>query len=97
MGLFHSTFNVKTKHSDRISNPALNTVRPEVAPPVPSFGISLPSKASQASTSHSESNKRKDMKRRKFNQLGLTPRKEEHEDSEEEIDDEAKHAHLGPE
>lgn len=70
---------------------------PEVAPAVPSFGPSLPSKPDQIPTSHDESQKPPKKKPRKYNQFGLTPRKEEHENSEDDVDDEAKHAHLGTE
>ncbi|KAL2004963.1 hypothetical protein VTN00DRAFT_2813 [Thermoascus crustaceus] len=57
-------------------------------PPVPSFGNPLPSKPPPAVDATRKPRKKK----RKHNQLGLTPKTEEHESSEEEddVDDEAR-------
>ena len=64
------------------------------APAVPSFGLPLPQQVSVI-----DGDKRLKKKKRKHNQLGLTPRTEEHESSEEEddVDEEVKlaAAHTG--
>lgn len=71
-------------------------VKTEVAPSVPSFGFALPAKpVSQLPPSAQAQRPKK--KQRKFNQLGLTPRREEHEDSEEEVDEEAAFTQAGGE
>jgi len=59
--------------------------RPQAPPAVPSFGsaLSLPVKP-PAPQDHSRKSRKK---KRKHNQLGLTPKAEEHESSEEEEDD----------
>jgi hypothetical protein len=57
------------------------------APPcVPAYGTPLPSITSGAADKAPEPLKKK----RKYNQLGLTPKTEDHESSEEDIDEEAK-------
>ncbi|KAL9062583.1 MAG: hypothetical protein Q9157_008796 [Trypethelium eluteriae] len=86
----------KRKFNQLNPNANANAPNPEVAPAVPSFGISLPRKPSSPPTTHNGLPKKKPKKPRKYNQLGLTPRKEEHEDSgEDDVDEEAKFAHLG--
>ncbi|KAK7542865.1 nuclear fragile X mental retardation-interacting protein 1-domain-containing protein [Phyllosticta citribraziliensis] len=64
--------------------------KPKVAaaPAVPSFAFQLPTATADA---HVEQVSNNNKKKRKFNQLGLTPRSDVHEDSEEEdIDEEDK-------
>jgi hypothetical protein len=63
-------------------------MKTQVAPSVPSFGIPLPVKPPAPVETG-----RKRKKKRRHNQLGLTPKTVEHESSEEEgndIDEEAK-------
>jgi len=75
----------------------------EVAPAVPSFGAPLPSKPvpSSASTSPDSATgdaanvKKRKKRKRKTNQLGLTPQGEDHEESEEDVDEEALFAVKG--
>ena len=77
---------------------ASTSISPEVSPAVPSFGLSLPSKPDWISTPHDGSRKRSNKKPRKYNQFGLTPRADEHEESEDDdVDEEATNAHLGTE
>jgi len=64
--------------------------KPNVAPAVPNFGFALPTlpeKPPPSARSADEYSKKN--KKRKFNQLGLTPRGEVHEDSDNEVDEEA--------
>ncbi|KAJ6013985.1 hypothetical protein N7540_008576 [Penicillium herquei] len=78
---------ILTDHASAFNKP---TPAPKVpAPPaVPSFGNPLPCKPPPAADATRKPKKRK----RKHNQLGLTPKTEEHESSEEEedVDEEAK-------
>ncbi|EER28616.1 Zinc finger CCCH type domain containing protein [Coccidioides posadasii C735 delta SOWgp] len=62
--------------------------RPTAPLPVPSFGNPLPSKPPAAV----DATRKPKKKRRKYNQLGLTPKAEEHESSEDEddVDEETK-------
>lgn len=61
-----------------------------VAPPVPSFGFALPALPEKPPPPAGQADGfSKRNKKRKFNQLGLTPRGETHEDSENEMDEEA--------
>ncbi|OCL06857.1 hypothetical protein AOQ84DRAFT_68967 [Glonium stellatum] len=61
----------------------------DVAPAVPSFGFALPT-VSQQSSSPADAAENSSRRKRKFNQLGLTPRSEERENSgDEEVDEEA--------
>lgn len=65
---------------------------------MPSFGAPLPAQASLAKSTGSDAPnaaKNKNKKKRKVNQLGLTPAGEEHESSEEEVDEEELFASLG--
>ncbi|KAJ5952378.1 Zinc finger CCCH-type [Penicillium vulpinum] len=75
----------KRDHSSAFNKPQLVVPRTPAAPAVPSFGNPLPSKPPPAadSTANRKSKKRK----RKHNQLGLTPHTEDHESSEEEPDE----------
>lgn len=59
--------------------------RPQAAPAVPSFGGTLPLPVKPPAAQDHARKPRK--KKRKHNQLGLTPKAEEHESSEEEEDD----------
>ena len=66
---------------------------PMAPPPVPSFGVALPGEPFQAN----EKVRRYRKKARKHNQLGLTPKTEEHESSsEEDVDEESKLAAMHP-
>ena len=61
----------------------------DVAPAVPSFGFALPTVSQQPPSVDAFDNSSK-KKKRKFNQLGLTPKSEEHEDSDDgDVDEEA--------
>ncbi|WEW58477.1 hypothetical protein PRK78_003945 [Emydomyces testavorans] len=71
----------KRPHSTAFSSKP-GDIRPTAPLPVPSFGNPLPSKPPTAV----EATRRPKKKRRKYNQLGLTPKTEEHESSEEEDD-----------
>lgn len=69
----------------------------ETAPAVPSFGGPLPSQVPPESLKSNDASNagKKKKKKRKTNQLGLTPAGEEHESSEEEVDEEALFAATG--
>lgn len=82
----------KRGHQDAFSEARLSTLKTnpktQVAPAVPSFGIPLPVKPPTP-----EIIRRPRKKKRRYNQLGLTPKSLEHESSEEDendIDEEAK-------
>lgn len=87
----HRNRGQKRGHQDAFSRPPPLTnpiTRTQVAPAVPSFGIPLPVKPPAPLEAG-----RKRKKKRRHNQLGLTPKTIEHESSEEEdndIDEEAK-------
>ena len=74
--------------SATLQRPPNTLARPQAAPAVPSFGIPLPSKPPAPNDNARKSRKKK----RKHNQLGLTPAADVHESSEEEedADEEAK-------
>ncbi|KAL4883653.1 hypothetical protein BJY04DRAFT_22524 [Aspergillus karnatakaensis] len=72
----------KRDHSSAFGKPQSVVPRVPAPPPVPSFGNPLPSKPPVPADSPRKSKK----KRRKHNQLGLTPKTEDHESSEEEDD-----------
>lgn len=74
--------NNKRDHTAAFSKPQSTAPRTLAPPPVPSFGNPLPSKPPPAADATRKPKKRK----RKHNQLGLTPKTEEHESSEEEED-----------
>ena len=79
----------KRDHTSAFSKPQSTAPRTPAPPPVPSFGNPLPSKPPPAADATRKPKKRK----RKHNQLGLTPKTEEHESSEEEeevVDEESK-------
>ena len=76
----------KRIHCEAFGASRTSLPRTLTAPAVPAFGSPLPSLPTVQSD-----NKQLTKKRRKHNQLGLTPRKEEHESSEEEdIEEESK-------
>lgn len=78
----------KRDHTAAFSKPQSTAPRTPAPPAVPSFGNPLPSKPPPAADATRKPKKRK----RKHNQLGLTPKNEEHESSEEEedVDEESK-------
>lgn len=88
-----SRHNNKRDHASAFDKPQKNVPRTPAPPPVPSFGNALPCKPPPAADVTRKNKKRK----RKHNQLGLTPKTEEHESSEEEedMDEESKLAHVG--
>jgi hypothetical protein len=65
----------------------------QVAPAVPTFGFSLPPKPPPLAGAPSEKSRKK--RKRKQNQLGLTPKGEIHEDTDEDIDEEAAFVQSG--
>ncbi|KAJ5127457.1 hypothetical protein N7448_008236 [Penicillium atrosanguineum] len=83
----------KRDHSSAFHKPQSTAPRTPAAPAVPSFGNPLPSKPPPAADATRKPKKRK----RKHNQLGLTPKTEDHESSEEEedADEESKLAQPG--
>ncbi|KAL4872192.1 hypothetical protein BDV12DRAFT_162460 [Aspergillus spectabilis] len=72
----------KRDHSSAFGKPQSVAPRVPAPPPVPNFGNPLPSKPPAPADNPRKPKK----KRRKHNQLGLTPKTEEHESSEEEDD-----------
>ena len=81
----------KRGHGEAIGRRGNHPPNTEVAPAVPSFGAQL--SASILPPRSQEQTKRPKKRRRKYNQLGLTPKTEDHESSEEEedaVDEEAK-------
>ncbi|KAF2143653.1 uncharacterized protein K452DRAFT_296654 [Aplosporella prunicola CBS 121167] len=70
-----------------------NKPKPQAAPAVPSFGFALPSQPGATTAEVNDSGHKN--KKRKFNQLGLTPRSDVREDSEDDVDEEAKAAAAG--
>lgn len=84
--------NNKRDHNAAFSKPHATVPRTPAPPPVPSFGNPLPSKPPPAADATRKPKKRK----RKHNQLGLTPKTDEHESSEEEedVDEESKLAQV---
>ena len=75
-------------HSDTHGRSRNPNSKSQIAPAVPSFGSPLPGRSITAQ----ESGRKPRKKKRRHNQLGLTPKTEEHESSEEEedVDEEAK-------
>ena len=78
----------KRDHASAFHKPQSTAPKVPAPPAVPSFGNPLPCKPPPAADATRKQKKRK----RKHNQLGLTPKTEEHESSEEEeeVDEEAK-------
>ncbi|KAL4902529.1 hypothetical protein BDW74DRAFT_157982 [Aspergillus multicolor] len=72
----------KRDHASAFGKPHSTAPRVPAPPPVPSFGNPLPSKPPTPADTARKSKKKK----RKHNQLGLTPKTEDHESSEEEDD-----------
>ena len=83
----------KRDHSSAFGKPQSTGPRTPAPPAVPSFGNPLPSKPPPPSDSTRALKKKK----RQHNQLGLTPKNEEHESSEEEdgVDEESNFASRG--
>ena len=77
--------NQKRDHSSAFNKPQSTVPRTPAAPAVPSFGNPLPSKPPPAADS--TPNRKAKKRKRKHNQLGLTPNTEDHESSEEEADE----------
>lgn len=73
----------KRRYSSTFEKPTSQGPRPTAPPAVPSFGVPLPAKPPQPAETSRQAQKKK---KRKFNQLGLTPKTEEHESSDEEDD-----------
>lgn len=81
--------------------PHINKPKVQVAPAVPSFGFALPQAPdltlpSKPLAAGETNEKRRNKKKRKTNQLGLTPKGEQHESSDEDIDEEAAYAGSAP-
>lgn len=81
----------KRDHTSAFGKPRSTGPRVPAPPPVPSFGNPLPSKPPPPA----DTSKKPKKKKRKHNQLGLTPKTDEHESSEEE-DDMDEEARLAP-
>lgn len=81
----------KRAFSSAFEKPTSTIPRTPAPPPVPSFGNPLPAKPPPVDTTRKPAKKKK----RRFNQLGLTPKTEEHESSEEE-DDADEETRLAP-
>ena len=90
----HRGQNLKRGHGEAFGRLRNQNHRTPVAPAVPSFGSSLPLPVKPPALREDSRKPRK--KKRKHNQLGLTPKAEEHEASEEEddADEEARLAAL---
>jgi hypothetical protein len=82
----------KRGYGDTFGRPRTQNLRPQASPAVPSFGGPLPLPVKPPVPQDRPSKPRK--KKRKHNQLGLTPKTEEHESSEEEEDDADEEARL---
>ena len=82
----------KRGYGEAFNRPRTQNHRTQVAPAVPSFGSPLPLPMKPPALS--ENNRKPRKKKRKHNQLGLTPKAEEHESSEEEEDDANEEARL---
>lgn len=82
----------KRGHGQAFNRPRNQIHRTQVAPAVPSFGSPLPLPIKPPAFHEHTRKPRK--KKRKHNQLGLTPKAEEHESSEEEEDDADEEASL---
>ncbi|EEH10142.1 CCCH zinc finger protein [Histoplasma capsulatum G186AR] len=80
--------NNKRSHSGAFGGSQMSNTRPTAPLPIPSFGLSLPSKPPPSV----DATRKHKKKKRTHNQLGLTPLTEEHESSEEEddVDEETK-------
>ncbi|KAI9657748.1 MAG: hypothetical protein M1821_002924 [Bathelium mastoideum] len=92
-------FNTQGKRKPKSTDPSMTAepCNPETAPAVPSFGLPLPTKRDDALVSQSESKLPRKKKQRKHNQLGLTPANDVLEDSDEEVDEEARYAYKDSE
>ncbi|CAG8053085.1 unnamed protein product [Penicillium salamii] len=89
--------NQKRDHASAFTKPQSTVPRPAAAPAVPSFGNPLPSKPPPAADA--TGNRKTKKRKRKHNQLGLTPNADDHESSEEDeaegADEESKLAQNG--
>ncbi|KAE8150995.1 hypothetical protein BDV25DRAFT_153511 [Aspergillus avenaceus] len=83
----------KRDHASAFGKPHSVAPRVPAPPPVPSFGNPLPSKPPP----QADATRKPKKKKRKHNQLGLTPKADEHESSEEDddVDEESKLAAGG--
>ena len=81
----HRKRGLKRGRSEASSRSQTQNPEPQAAPAVPAFGGPLPLPSKPPSIVEPSQKPRR--KRRKHNQLGLTPKTEEHESSEEEEDD----------
>ena len=82
----------KSGHGEAFNRPRNQKHRIQVAPLLPSFGSPLPLPIKPPALHESTRKPRK--KKRRHNQLGLTPKAEKHESSEEEEDDADEEARL---
>ncbi|KAK2799019.1 hypothetical protein FQN50_008646 [Emmonsiellopsis sp. PD_5] len=83
----------KRPHSSAFGAPRTPNTKPAAPLPVPSFGNPLPANPLPSKPPPSvDATRKHKKKRRKYNQLGLTPKTEEHESSEtdNDVDEEAK-------
>ncbi|CAG8275523.1 unnamed protein product [Penicillium olsonii] len=89
--------NHKRDHASAFTKPQSTIPRPPTAPAVPSFGNPLPSKPPPAADA--TGNRKTKKRKRKHNQLGLTPNADDHDSSEEDeaegADEETKLAQAG--
>lgn len=80
---YQNQYGHKRRYSSTFEKPTSQGPRPTAPPAVPSFGVPLPAKPPLPAETSRQAQKKK---KRKFNQLGLTPKTEEHESSDEEDD-----------
>jgi len=91
-----------TPHDGRFGHhPHVNKPKFQVAPAVPSFGFALPTAPDltlppKPLAAGETNDKKRKKKKRKTNQLGLTPKGDQHESSDEDIDEEAAYGGSGP-
>ncbi|CAI7674217.1 unnamed protein product [Penicillium pancosmium] len=87
----------KRDHSAAFNKPQSNAPRTPAAPAVPSFGNPLPCKPPPVADLNANATRKQKKRKRKHNQLGLTPKTEDHESSEDEedVDEESKLAQGG--
>lgn len=76
----------KRDHSAAFNKPQSTAPRTPAAPAVPSFGNPLPCKPPPAADANANAARQPKKRKRKHNQLGLTPKTEDHESSEDEED-----------
>lgn len=88
--------NTSPNHNRNKPQQRPSKVKTDVGPSVPSFGFALPTVLQPPQVAVSNGDNAISSRRRKFNQLGLTPRGEDRENSDEEVDEEAVFGHVGP-